>query len=62
VIAYWIAWRAAEIFSFKLNGTEANLAFIRNEKMMARLKALNSEWVITDAMSEFNLNRQSFLY
>ena len=62
VIAYWIVWRAAELFSFKLNGTEQNLTFIRAEKNAARQKALNSEYLITDAMSEFNQVRGSYVY
>lgn len=62
VIAYWIVWRAAELFSFKLNGTEQNLTFIRAEKNAARQKALNSEYLITDTMSEFNQVRGSYTY
>lgn len=61
-IALWIAWRAAEIFSFKLNGTEQNLTFIRAEKIAARAKALNTERVLTDGMSGFDMVRKSYLY
>lgn len=62
VIAYWIVWRAAELMSFKLNGTEQNLTFIRAEKNTARQKALNSEYLITDSMSEFNQVRGAYVY
>lgn len=44
VFAQWIAWRAAELFSFKLNGAnDPNLVYIRSEVAKARQRALNSE-------------------
>jgi len=60
VIATWIAWRAAELFSFKLNGAEGNMSFIRAEKTRARMMALNSEYLSTDTLSEFNKVSSTF--
>jgi len=54
VIAQWVAWRAAELFSFKTNQADGNLVYIRGERLRARMNALNSEYCLTDDMSQFN--------
>lgn len=51
--AHWIAWRAAELMSFKLNGAEGNIGYIINEKRKARSAALNSEPGNILGMSQF---------
>ena len=53
VIALWVAWRAAELFSFKTGQADSNLVYIRGERIRARMNALNSEYCLTDGMSEF---------
>jgi hypothetical protein len=54
-IANWIAWRAAELFSFKINGAaDPDLGYIRNEATRAKQKAMNSERRYIDGTFGFN--------
>lgn len=55
IFAQWIAWRAAELFSFKLNGASADISYIRGELIKARQIALNSEFRTIDGLAEFGM-------